>query len=168
MPISFDCPHCARKLKVSDQHAGRRASCPGCQSSIVVPSAVDVAVVETPADPIAKPGYAPLNAIGFICVLVLFPVSIHLAFTLLASWWVGWFIQPVGLMDDERSRIFRPSFEFMIVNAVVDLLPLLFVSLVVRLSQQWVLWGWVKWAMILSGVALGVGVAGAVWTAYRL
>lgn len=53
MPISFECPHCGRPTRVSDDLAGRRIRCPGCKEAVSVPSEeiIDVEDVQvaTPA-----------------------------------------------------------------------------------------------------------------------
>ncbi len=36
-PISFDCPHCAKRLRVASSSAGKRTRCPSCSGSIIVP-----------------------------------------------------------------------------------------------------------------------------------
>lgn len=38
MTIEFHCPHCNKFLTTSDDRAGRSAKCPGCGSSIAVPT----------------------------------------------------------------------------------------------------------------------------------
>ncbi len=37
MYFTFACPHCSKKLKVRQEAAGRKASCPYCKASVVVP-----------------------------------------------------------------------------------------------------------------------------------
>ena len=37
MYFTFACPHCNKKLKVRQEAAGRKASCPYCKTSVVVP-----------------------------------------------------------------------------------------------------------------------------------
>ncbi len=37
MYFTFPCPHCNKKLKVREEAAGRKASCPFCKTSVVVP-----------------------------------------------------------------------------------------------------------------------------------
>ncbi len=39
MPIESICPGCGSSLRVADEHAGRQARCPACQTIYVVPSA---------------------------------------------------------------------------------------------------------------------------------
>lgn len=41
MPIETICQGCARKLRVPDQHAGKKARCPQCGTIYVVPSSPD-------------------------------------------------------------------------------------------------------------------------------
>ena len=36
--ISFHCNNCGRRLKIADQHAGRKGQCPRCGTSITVPA----------------------------------------------------------------------------------------------------------------------------------
>lgn|SRR3972149_825796 len=38
MYFTFDCPHCQKKLKVREEAAGRKAGCPYCRASVIVPS----------------------------------------------------------------------------------------------------------------------------------
>jgi RsiW-degrading membrane proteinase PrsW (M82 family) len=38
MPISFECPHCARSLKAKATLAGKRVRCPQCQHPVEVPA----------------------------------------------------------------------------------------------------------------------------------
>jgi hypothetical protein len=45
MPIETKCPGCARLLRVADEHAGRQARCPECNTIYIVPSATDPAQV---------------------------------------------------------------------------------------------------------------------------
>jgi biopolymer transport protein ExbD len=37
MTLRFACPHCQKRLKVADEHAGRHVNCPRCGKSLVVP-----------------------------------------------------------------------------------------------------------------------------------
>ena len=54
MPITFNCP-CGKTLRVPDQFAGRRATCPGCSAVVNIPGPDPVfEVVEKP-----KPGAPP-------------------------------------------------------------------------------------------------------------
>ena len=52
MPITFACPRCSRTLRVADDFAGRRGTCPGCQSPLQIPTA------STPSSP-PPPSPAP-------------------------------------------------------------------------------------------------------------
>lgn len=36
-PLSFECPHCGKRLRVAASYAGKRSRCPGCGEKIVVP-----------------------------------------------------------------------------------------------------------------------------------
>ena len=38
MYFTFECPHCQKKLKVQEELAGRKAGCPYCKRSMVVPA----------------------------------------------------------------------------------------------------------------------------------
>ena len=38
MYFTFACPHCGKKLKVREEAAGRKAGCPYCKTSVVVPT----------------------------------------------------------------------------------------------------------------------------------
>ena len=37
MPITVSCP-CGKKLRVADEHAGKRVKCPACQAVSTVPA----------------------------------------------------------------------------------------------------------------------------------
>ncbi len=56
MYFTFACPHCNKKLKVREEAAGRKASCPYCKTSVVVPRA--------PAASEADQAMAALKGIG--------------------------------------------------------------------------------------------------------
>ena len=56
MYFTFPCPSCGKKLKVQDTAAGRKAGCPYCRTSLVVPS--------PPAEPEAEDPLAALKGIG--------------------------------------------------------------------------------------------------------
>jgi hypothetical protein len=36
--IHFKCPHCQKDIATADEHAGKKARCPGCKEIVVVPS----------------------------------------------------------------------------------------------------------------------------------
>ncbi len=38
MYFKLSCPHCGKNLKVTEKHVGRKATCPYCKTSIVVPA----------------------------------------------------------------------------------------------------------------------------------
>jgi hypothetical protein len=38
VPIEFNCDGCGKTLRVPDEHAGKQARCPGCQTVLTVPS----------------------------------------------------------------------------------------------------------------------------------
>jgi predicted RNA-binding Zn-ribbon protein involved in translation (DUF1610 family) len=38
--ISFNCPACGKKLSVPDQYGDKKARCPGCQKTIIIPQVV--------------------------------------------------------------------------------------------------------------------------------
>lgn len=48
MPIEFGCPQCARVLRVSDEHAGKTARCPDCQTIMNIPSAASATAAPAP------------------------------------------------------------------------------------------------------------------------
>jgi phage FluMu protein Com len=48
--IKFKCPHCAKEISAADEHAGRKAKCPKCQTVMVIPGAK-----AAPAPPPAAP-----------------------------------------------------------------------------------------------------------------
>src|SRR6266511_4798668 len=52
--ISFVCSQCSRKLRASDEHAGKKAKCPQCGSVTVVPR-----LVATTPDGGAAPAASP-------------------------------------------------------------------------------------------------------------
>lgn len=69
MPIETICQGCARKLRVPDEHAGKKARCPQCGMIYVVPSspdasspAIDPASPETPARTDSGPDDIPSSA----------------------------------------------------------------------------------------------------------
>ena len=37
MPIVFDCPKCAAKMKIADSAGGTKTECPSCQATLTVP-----------------------------------------------------------------------------------------------------------------------------------
>ena len=37
MAINTTCPHCRKKIRAKDEHAGRRAKCPACKNELRVP-----------------------------------------------------------------------------------------------------------------------------------
>lgn len=57
MSITLDCPTCGRQLRLGDEHAGKRARCPACDTTFSVPSeksygiALDVADLEVDLPP---------------------------------------------------------------------------------------------------------------------
>src|SRR5687768_11239001 len=53
MSISIVCTHCGKGLKVNDAWVGRRATCPGCKQTFVVPAPDAVAVGAGAAAPSA-------------------------------------------------------------------------------------------------------------------
>lgn len=51
MPIRFQCPQCARKLKVGDEASGKIVDCPGCGMRLKVPMpALEAELVEPEVD----------------------------------------------------------------------------------------------------------------------
>ncbi len=46
MTIEFNCPHCDKSLKTSDDRAGRDAKCPGCGELISVPVPTEGAILD--------------------------------------------------------------------------------------------------------------------------
>lgn len=53
MPIEIICKGCSRKLRVSDQHAGKHARCPQCGEINPIPSGAAEALV--PREPFSRP-----------------------------------------------------------------------------------------------------------------
>lgn len=78
MSITLDCPTCGQRLRVGDEHAGKRARCPSCSTAVPVPEeektygiALDAADVHVPAPkksklerPRPKPGEKPCPNCG--------------------------------------------------------------------------------------------------------
>ena len=56
MYFTFACPHCNKKLKVRQEAAGRKASCPYCKTSVLVPT--------PPEESEADDGLAAFRGIG--------------------------------------------------------------------------------------------------------
>jgi DNA-directed RNA polymerase subunit M/transcription elongation factor TFIIS len=53
MPISFECPHCGKKLKAPDSASGKQSPCPRCGHLVNCPEpVVDAEVVEITMEPI--------------------------------------------------------------------------------------------------------------------
>jgi phage FluMu protein Com len=48
--IEFNCPHCNKLLKTSDEKAGRQAKCPGCGEIISVPDSAQATAVQAVLD----------------------------------------------------------------------------------------------------------------------
>ena len=61
MSISFQCPHCGKKLKAPDSAAGKSSSCPGCGGTVTcpVPGDDDEEVVEMQLTPAKPKGFDP-------------------------------------------------------------------------------------------------------------
>ena len=57
MPIPVECPSCASKFRVDDQHAGKRGKCPKCKVVIPIPKPAevdatsDLVPIESPVNP---------------------------------------------------------------------------------------------------------------------
>ena len=49
MPVELSCAGCSKTLRVPEQHAGKKAKCPKCQTINVVPSASEVPAANAPA-----------------------------------------------------------------------------------------------------------------------
>ena len=59
--IKFNCPACGKKIAVQDEHAGKKARCPGCKQTITIPAQTtqqDIPVAET-AQPAPTPSQTP-------------------------------------------------------------------------------------------------------------
>ncbi|MCE5326543.1 MAG: GYF domain-containing protein [Planctomycetaceae bacterium] len=60
--IDIVCHGCGKRLKVSEQHAGRKGKCPGCGGDIEIPSRVQEAAPQTaPEDAEQQPPQLPLQ-----------------------------------------------------------------------------------------------------------
>lgn len=65
MAIAFRCGECKKKLKVKDEHAGRRIKCPECGAKVEVPAASSEDLDEAaPAEPEDEPAPPPRKARG--------------------------------------------------------------------------------------------------------
>ncbi len=71
MPIELSCPSCERRLRVADEHAGRKTRCPACRDIVVIPqlaveleSLDDSLAVEDDAALAAVPGRRACPACG--------------------------------------------------------------------------------------------------------
>jgi hypothetical protein len=63
MSISFQCPHCGRKLKAPDNAAGKASLCPGCRGKVTCPVPADDAdVIEM--TPLESGGVDPYRDLG--------------------------------------------------------------------------------------------------------
>ena len=56
MYFTFDCPHCQKQLKVQSEAAGRKARCPYCKHSLMVPEAPEPDEPTVPEQSEAFPG----------------------------------------------------------------------------------------------------------------
>jgi hypothetical protein len=70
MSIETNCQNCGKRLRVAEEHAGKLARCPGCQTVYTVPTATfagqPAASTTSPASPYARPAasgspFAPLS-----------------------------------------------------------------------------------------------------------
>jgi hypothetical protein len=64
VPILFDCPECARPLRLSRRYAGLRGKCPRCMSSILVPE-LDRAIVDMTGSSVDLPAVRPEDLAAF-------------------------------------------------------------------------------------------------------
>jgi hypothetical protein len=60
MAIQFHCSRCQALMQVADEHAGKKARCPKCQTVQVVPEALPAALPVEPAPPPAAKAPPPL------------------------------------------------------------------------------------------------------------
>src|SRR4051812_48601383 len=73
MTIKFTCPHCHKALSVKDHLAGKRAACPSCKRTLMIPApigaAADVEALAAAAfaDAAAAAPAQPTGPIAFIC-----------------------------------------------------------------------------------------------------
>src|SRR5688572_726893 len=51
--IEFDCPTCRKRLRLADEHGGRKVKCPKCATLLVVP--MSVAELLSPSSPPHEP-----------------------------------------------------------------------------------------------------------------
>jgi hypothetical protein len=61
MPIEIQCVGCGQKIRVGDEHAGKKARCPACGSISQVPSGGESAA---PVPPTEMPGSSPWGSTG--------------------------------------------------------------------------------------------------------
>lgn len=54
MYFKLSCPNCGKNLKVTEKHVGRKATCPYCKTSIVVPSPTEEVAAEDEAQEFFK------------------------------------------------------------------------------------------------------------------
>ena len=65
MTIDFNCPHCDKLLKTSEDKAGRQAKCPGCGELITIPGSRETQADSTPqsqpveGEPLSQPARFP-------------------------------------------------------------------------------------------------------------
>jgi len=57
--ITFNCPGCGKKFAVPEEHAGRKARCPGCKGTITIPSPAGAAPQRPRQQPAASRQPAP-------------------------------------------------------------------------------------------------------------
>ena len=58
--IKFNCPACGKKIAVQDEHAGKKARCPGCKQVIAIPlETIPNESVHTTTTPLTQP--PPIN-----------------------------------------------------------------------------------------------------------
>lgn len=59
MPIESICGGCGKRLRVSDQHGGKKARCPGCGTIYIVPPGRSAAAPATPTPAVERSAHAP-------------------------------------------------------------------------------------------------------------
>ena len=62
MAIQFDCPYCTATIRVPDNAAGKKGTCPQCHTKIIVPTPQGLPVESPPGPVMAAPTFLPQAA----------------------------------------------------------------------------------------------------------
>jgi hypothetical protein len=94
--ITFHCPQCHRPVRIADEHAGKKARCPGCRQVFAVPgrngsaappAQPGKAAVKRPVRPDADPDSADAGGSPNRLLLLLMVPMIILA-VLMGAWFL--------------------------------------------------------------------------------